>query len=498
MDPLVFRESAVGTQPSVHQLTFSHLEKNSPLFPQLKRVRMILTALAETCCYPLALVGPGCCVVAPAMAYVTAAQYSSGNDISLKRNIAILCVTTTEALFFIWFRKALREAQARHLPIKSTERRRREIWNGVRACDKGKLEPYQYLRHYFSPFPLEKLGLGDIKSLYAESMFNCLLSELTENDLLEIDSYITVIEKDLGFTFPEQTCGVLPDLMRLHYDPVKALSKPCLYYAVVNLVDIFSDVFLVYLGFKRYRQGGITYWLLRPQFSSSTHFQKDPVFFVHGVGVGLSIYTLFIARIVSSLSHHPIILLELPHVSMKLYVDIIPSMKDIADATETILNTHQFLQAHFVVHSLGSFVFGAINYLHPSIVASVILIDPVCFKLWEPHVMHNFLYRIPKSPVQVLMKHLVTWELTISHYFHRHFFWTDCVLFRESVPQSTYVILSEEDEIVDSLDLYQYLKESDYIKVQILHGGHHGEWTMNKTGLSTVVNALSTMVRGSR
>lgn len=63
------------------------------------------------------------------------------------------------------------------------------------------------------------------------------------------------------------------------------------------------------------------------------------------------------------------------------------------------------------------------------------MIDPVCFNLWEANVMYNFCYRKSETHLQIAMKHLVTEELTKSHYFDRHFYWTEDVLFGDNVPE---------------------------------------------------------------
>lgn len=49
--------------------------------------------------------------------------------------------------------------------------------------------------------------------------------------------------------------------------------------------------------------------------------------------------------------------------------------------------------------------------------------------------MYNFCYRKSETHLQIAMKHLVTEELTKSHYFDRHFYWTEDVLFGDNVPE---------------------------------------------------------------
>lgn len=360
--------------------------------------------------------------------------------------------------------------------------------------------PHQHVVDYFSPHPIDEVGLTDIRNLFAESMFNCLHTELGPNDLLEIDSFISELEIDMGIKFPPHTVGTLPSLMRLHHDPVHAYAKPLLYYASVMGGDMSSDLVLWCLGFRRGEAGVLSYWVLECDTSVDTFVveKQNPLLFIHGVGLGLVTYITFISALLFSFKgsrRPPIILLELPHVSMKLNVDRIPSMPETVQGISSILKSNGFQWAQFVVHSLGSFVFGAVQHLKPAIVAGVVLIDPVCFKLWEPGVMSNFCYRDPTTPMQILMHYHITHELTINHYFHRHFMWTDCVMFANNLPRQTSVVLSELDEIIDARGVREYLQRYPGVHIEMLSGRHHGEWNVHINSMTVVVKTVMDMSR---
>jgi pimeloyl-ACP methyl ester carboxylesterase len=53
-----------------------------------------------------------------------------------------------------------------------------------------------------------------------------------------------------------------------------------------------------------------------------------------------------------------------------------------------VVYTHRW-----VAHSLGSCLVAAIQKAKPELVQSLVLIDPVCFLLWEVDVLENFCYR---------------------------------------------------------------------------------------------------------
>lgn len=351
---------------------------------------------------------------------------------------------------------------------------------------------------------------------FSEGVFNCGVKNLRREDIVEINTYIQEIEDTLGFVFPQVAVGEISrNRMRLHYDPVLAYSKPLWYYAGVQSLDFLSDMILRSIGFTRKKAGVLSYWILNNEAignaggDSNRDKSEAPLMFIHGVGIGLATYITFIVKLVIAKkrclslasTHQPIILLELPHVSMKLNVDIIPSMTTTVNCIEDALHQNHFEKAQFVVHSLGTFVFGAIQYMKPNLVKSVVMIDPTCFKLWEPSTMYNFCYRTPSTAMQIMMHFHITHELTISHFFHRHFNWTDCVMFADNLPSHTSIILSELDEIIEAKNVYQYLLAQrktpghGYFDISMLEKRHHGEWNVHFDSMNIVIDRILTMAR---
>ena len=95
------------------------------------------------------------------------------------------------------------------------------------------------------------------------------------------------------------------------------------------------------------------------------------------------------------------------------------------------------------------------------VVASVLLVDPVCFKLYDPALTYRFVYRIPRFANEHLIHWIVSRELYISYYISRYFTWHQNILFPEGLPVQSHVILSEHDNLIDMNTVYQYLTESN-------------------------------------
>ena len=103
---------------------------------------MIANALAHTCCWPLSAVGPGCVAATPILAIDVLTVLTRTNERSFSSTHSpsasnldffkrvLLCYTTAEAVFYWWFLRKRRAAQARTKLQISTTQRRREIWEG--------------------------------------------------------------------------------------------------------------------------------------------------------------------------------------------------------------------------------------------------------------------------------------------------------------------------------------------------------------------------------
>ena len=93
----------------------------------------------------------------------------------------------------------------------------------------------------------------------------------------------------------------------------------------------------------------------------------------------------------------------------------------------------------------------------PELVESMVLIDPVVFLLCHPDVAFNFVYRKPQLLSEWAIHLYVATELAVARMLHRHFVWTDNIVWAEQLPAPTLVVLSEADAIVPSPAVHTYL-----------------------------------------
>ena len=163
--------------------------------------------------------------------------------------------------------------------------------------------------------------------------------------------------------------------------------------------------------------------------STATKTNKRPVFFVHGVGFGLVPYLGLIALVARAAGRdRPLVLLEVPHVSLRFRSRRAQPVDDVAAAAVAVLARHGHDDAAFVAHSYGTFCVSRICQLHRRAVAAALLVDPVCCLTCYPHLLFNFVYKIPSMAAALaggaagalnVARFLFSRDLTIAETFCR-------------------------------------------------------------------------------
>lgn len=293
-------------------------------------------------------------------------------------NYLLLIYSSIEVIFYFKFQIKLHRSQIRNnIPYTNAERRL-EVWDTIINSYPSSEDPYNFLNLWFGTNNLQDIGYNSIKKWLAWALYNRNIEELTLDNIKEIENMIIVVEKQKKIKFNNNDYNY--KVMHLTCDPVHAYHKPFVYYIATGLMDYVSDLTLKnYAEFERLNSCKLNYWIKKYNYNNGEKV-KPPLVFIHGIGIGLITYLPFILKLCKI--KRTILLIELPHVSMKLNIDEIPTMDELTNNIDQILKIHSFNKAFFVAHSLGTFVYAAINRIKPDIIDSVFLIDPVCFQLW--------------------------------------------------------------------------------------------------------------------
>ncbi|KAL1918359.1 uncharacterized protein VTP21DRAFT_3019 [Calcarisporiella thermophila] len=396
-----------------------------------------------------------------------------------------------ELLFYIYFYTSRSRYQRRLRCPEIDKGSREEMIRGVMETVKD--DAHSWLSGWFrlqngKPARISDIYWDNTAEWISWAFYGRDLEQLNECEekRREVDEIVKLLEQEYKFKFAPGYNQKIKCL-RLNFDPVNAIHRPFVFYSVFIILRYIAEFLLRFMGFVKLPGDGVdsgywsmtldldlkeetrqsqTYWYLKP--STSTQQQK-PIVFIHGLGVGIVMYLNFIRKMRTL--GHPIFIVELPYVSMRLQSCQV-NASETAAMIETMLLQHGYTHATFVGHSLGSAVCAWSLKLSPKIVSGLVLLDPICFLLHYHDVAYNFVYRKPKTITEFITYFFAARELHISYYISRHFHWHQAALFpkrdtleplpvggKNSGSSKTVVYLSEKDNIINSPKVYTYLKE---------------------------------------
>lgn len=112
----------------------------------------------------------------------------------------------------------------------------------------------------------------------------------------------------------------------------------------------------------------------------------------------------------------------------------------------------------------------------PTHITGYCFIDPIPFLLHYPDIIYNFLYRQPTHANEWLLWFFASVDPDIERALRRHFFWTENVLFRDDlIGENVAVVLSGEDQVVPSSEVWRYLTGRRSKKTEWAEDGGEGD-----------------------
>lgn len=252
---------------------------------------------------------------------------------------------------------------------------------------------------------------------------------------------------------------------------------------------------------------------------------KDPLVFIHGIGIGLVQYIHWIMALTTV--SRPIILIEVSYATSSFFLRDCMNPDEMYIAVERVLRDQGYAKATFMGHSLGTIVCAAICRASPaslptSIISGLILADPICFFTLHS-IARNFAYRTPSTASELIMGHFAAREIGTSWYIMRRFCWHQCIMFpiawkhrdrskakpfdssKDSVasiqgrmspvlPKQTRVFLSEKDNLLDMGMVAEYLRDQVGLKEEkdelvFMEGMEHAQFLLHPSWFLKVLKA---------
>lgn len=131
----------------------------------------------------------------------------------------------------------------------------------------------------------------------------------------------------------------------------------------------------------------------------------------------------------------------------------VPTVDEVAEVVVSVLDRNAVSSCCLVGHSYGTAVASRLLQQAPHRIQQLCLIDPVCFTMFMPNLLRNFLYESPRSGSFVgdFMMMSAARDLHVSATLSRRFFWsgestwslgsTDCVFRYGLVTKHSRVVL---------------------------------------------------------
>ncbi|KAF5829221.1 hypothetical protein DUNSADRAFT_16396 [Dunaliella salina] len=263
--------------------------------------------------------------------------------------------------------------------------------------------------------------------------------------------------------------GYNPDLrfMAHLWQPLRWTHRPLLFYMMTEAIAFATGVGMQAMGYQKGRSTSGMVFYFHPgnplhKAGLQNQQQAPPLLMLHGVGLGLLPYMLVISQLTAC--GLPVLCPEAKHASMRL-CSYIPTACEVAENVVSILDQLGLGQASIIAHSYGTFVASRLVQAHRQrAVHSLSLIDPVCFGMFLPGLLHNFIYR---TPLDVFKQHglvaaakasfvwLVSRDVHCAATFCRRFFWTDVNLWAEDLPEKCLIVLAGQDELLHAEEIRQ-------------------------------------------
>ncbi|KAG2445181.1 hypothetical protein HYH02_008649 [Chlamydomonas schloesseri] len=446
-----------------------------------------------------------------------------------------------EAAFFVWWQRAyahLNQQPNPHRPA-DPEHARRVFDRFIKG--QATISKYICINKMLSKWhwgiPSDQLTKRDVTNLLCYGFWYRSREQMVADGLGDVaDSLVPELEAAWGVSFrddDDDPAAPAHPMMSHLWQPVRAFWRPLGFYVGVELLVGLKHVMMLAAGFTPYMVGGLRYYTYglprlsaaqaaaelvaaarrereqegRPQAAAvgdsgagaagrraaAAASQSAPLLFLHGVGLGLLPYLNFLLQLTSL--GRPVVAVEVRHLSMRACFEV-PEEDEIVDWVCAALDRHGLPKVHAVAHSYGTFMASRLVQRRRGAVASLTLLDPVCFIMYNGKLIYNFVYRNPFAGASFL-----TWfiarDLAHSVSVSRRFYWSLLNLWPDQLPDHTLVAMGARDELVPVPEVLAMLEAHPDTRV-LLHRHHrHADFIKDLRWQERMVQEVAELVAGA-
>lgn len=280
---------------------------------------------------------------------------------------------------------------------RSWEETAHQIWDSQPTIEDKK----KYLMGWFYDADFQDLREEDAISFLAWMRYGLPIEEgvLTTEEVHALENFdLPLLVRHLNQNIPLPTRSATEKPLahiRFNCEPLRYRHKGIIFYTVTHGIDLILSAVLRQNGYiyTPSTQLDLGYWCRVPSCDKTQC--KNPIIFIHGVG-GMAFTWKLIEDIQAATGKDdtPIILLDLPHVSLRMY-DSIPKIEhQINSISRLIESAAEKMSCHnkaiFVGHSFGTTLMSWMIQKRPDLVGGCVFLDPICFQLHLKTTLFNF------------------------------------------------------------------------------------------------------------
>ncbi|KAJ9074766.1 hypothetical protein DSO57_1003044 [Entomophthora muscae] len=296
--------------------------------------------------------------------------------------------------------------------------------------------------------PKGRLHLGYFRRWLMWLFFDKKVEEMTPEEKSQGDVILKIFESRLqpASDQPLENHALMFPTM----DAMVCYPKPFIVHLAIQAVHLLAFWKLRWLGFRRCETRRLSYWFL-----PGDSFEP-PIMYIHGIGIGFAMYLPKLQTLLEAYPQRSVVLLELPHVSMA-HTNVILDHDQTLYAIDAIFEHHHLGKVSLVAHSFGTLMASWIVRQRPQYLARVVLVDAVCFRMWDSTLAYNFLYAKPFSFIHDLARFFIAQDPLVTHTLSKELYWYESVLYPEDIPVPATIFLASHDWVVDAMAIERYL-----------------------------------------
>jgi pimeloyl-ACP methyl ester carboxylesterase len=245
------------------------------------------------------------------------------------------------------------------------------------------------------------------------------------------DEMVSRLERAMKRQFAPGPANPAITLMAHLREPVRAHWRPAAFYLGTEVVALSKHWALLASG-----------WMCAPgphgatvytfgDVSAKSSSEQTPILFCHGVGLGLAPYVPMVLRLAAT--GRPVIAVEFKHLAMR-WTRRVPTVEEAVAELAATLASFGISRCDAVGHSFGTLFLSRFSQVHPRLVRTLALMDPVCCTMWTGDLVGSFVVK-PHACRNGLVTWMISRDLHAAAAVSRRFFWTHYNMWGGAAPQ---------------------------------------------------------------